>query len=220
MEESANLSKIAYENILEMIVEGKIKLGSLVSQNAICRLLPMSRTPIREALFALESHGILEKKNTKYFVSYLSKEDIIGLYEVRKILEGNSARMCCININSQGRSKIKSLIRNMKVVSESEESDAEEVAKMNGKFHETIANLAGNVFLADFIKEILIKLKIVRISLLVSQDRREEEFKEHEEIANLILNKDPLGAQLAMERHEQAVLDFVEMTTFKKLFIE
>jgi DNA-binding GntR family transcriptional regulator len=220
MVESTNLSRIAYDRILNSIITGRIKLGSPVSQNAFSKILPMSRTPIREALFALEHQGLLVKDGNKYFVSFISKEDIVQLYEVRKILEGNAARLCAEKINSNQRKSLAFLMRTMKMQSESKDAKPEDIASLNGHLHEMIAEIAGNAYLKKFIDETLLQLKIVRISLLVSMERRSEEFKDHQQIIQAILDSDPRRAQEAMEKHEEAVLDFAEKTAFKKLYVE
>ena len=220
MAESTNLSRIAYDQILNSIITGNIKLGSPVSQNAFSKILPMSRTPVREALFALEHQGLLTKDGNKYSVSFISKEDIIQLYEVRKILEGNAARLCAEKINTSQKKSLSFLMKTMKMKSESRDASPEEIANLNGHLHEMIADIAGNAYLKKFIEETLLHLKIVRISLLVSVERRTDEFKDHKQIIEAILDSDPKKAQEAMERHEDAVLDFARKTAFKKLYVE
>ena len=220
MLESPNLSKIAYENILKIITSGEIKLGSQVSQNAISRKLPMSRTPVREALFALESQGLIEKNGTKYYVSYVSKEEVMKLYEARKILEGNSARICAENIDAEGKKKLQLVLRKLKILSESNSATPDQIAAANGNLHQTIAELSGNMYLSKFIMETLLKLRILRISLLISQDRRVEEYKDHQQIVEHIINGDGKTAQAAMEAHEDAVLEFAQKTVFKKFYVD
>lgn len=220
MAENTNLSRIAYDQILNSIIVGNIKLGSPVSQNAFSKILPMSRTPIREALFALEHQGLLTKDGNKYSVSFISKEDIIQLYEVRKILEGNAAKLCAEKINSNQKKSLSFLMKNMKMKSELKDATPEEIANLNGHLHEMIADIAGNEYLKKFLAETLLHLKIVRISLLVSVERRSDEFKDHQQVIEAILNSDPRTAKEAMERHLDAVLDFAKKTAFKKLYVE
>lgn len=50
----------AYEQIYEWIVSGKLKRGEATSELALCRMLDMSRTPIRAALQRLEYEGFLK----------------------------------------------------------------------------------------------------------------------------------------------------------------
>ena len=220
MFESSNLSKIAYENILKLITSGEIKLGSQVSQNELSRKFPMSRTPVREALFALENQGLLEKNGTKYYVSYISKEDVIKLYEVRKILEGGSAKICAMNLNDAGRKRLENIMRKLKILSESEVATPDEIAAENGNLHQTIAEMSGNAYIYKFIMETLLKLRLVRMSLLISQERRVEEYRDHKIIVDHILKGEGEKACAAMQTHEDAVLEFARKTVFKKFYVD
>ncbi len=220
MFDSSNLSKIAYENILKLITSGEIKLGSQVSQNALSRKLPMSRTPVREALFALESQGLLEKNGTKYYVSYISKQDVIKLYEVRKILEGGSAKVCTMNLDDAGRKRLESIIKKIKILSDTDSATPDQIAFENGNLHQTIAELSGNMYIYKYIMETLLKLRLVRMSLLISQERRVEEYRDHKQIVEHILNGDEEKARYAMEMHEDAVLKFAQETVFKKFYVD
>ncbi|MEM4090357.1 MAG: FCD domain-containing protein [Thermoplasmatales archaeon] len=94
--------------------------------------------------------------------------------------------------------------------SESRETTPEEITSMHGNLHEMIAGIAGNECLKRFIAETLLQFKIVRISLLVSVERRSEEFKDHRQIVEAILDIDPKKAQEATEKHQDAVLDFAK----------
>ena len=51
----ATLSEKAYDEIKNAICDGTITAGTLLSENALAQQLGMSRTPVREAMRALES---------------------------------------------------------------------------------------------------------------------------------------------------------------------
>jgi len=79
----------------------------------------------------------------------------------------------------------------VKIQSESKDVKPEDIASLNGQLHKMIAEIAGNAYLKKFIEETLLQLKMVRMNLLVSVERRSKEFKDHQQIIQAILDNNP-----------------------------
>lgn len=216
--EKLSLPKIAYKAIVDSIVEGSLKLGQPVSQTDLTKLLNMSRTPVREALFALERDGIFTKEGRKYSVCYITKKEVLELYEMRKYLESVSTRLCIENMTPELRRKINSHMRKIKEETFSEHFDPNVLADLNGKLHTIIANASNNRYLEKFLHEIVLKLKIVRVAILNSSERRVEEFEEHSRIVERIMEKDVEGAVKEMEEHRDLVIKFTQEKVLDRLF--
>ena len=98
----ATLSEKAYDEIKNAICDGTITAGTLLSENALAQQLGMSRTPVREAMRALESEGWLDiRSGIGAYVRPLSSKDIEDLYEVRCLLEVQAAKTSIFHITDE-----------------------------------------------------------------------------------------------------------------------
>lgn len=82
-------SDLAYERIKEALNSGEIKQGVQIVETNLCKILKMSRTPIREALKKLEAEGYVEYNAGRGFVATeYSIENIRMIYEKIEAVEG------------------------------------------------------------------------------------------------------------------------------------
>ncbi|TRM73887.1 GntR family transcriptional regulator, partial [Sulfolobus sp. B5] len=181
-----SLSQTAYEKILEFVVSGKYRPGSILKEEELASLLNISRTPIREALVRLEKEGIIVKNGKSYSVIPLSESDIIQLYEVRIPLEAEASKLASMRATQE---EIDNMLRLIDQIRNTKENDPLKLANLNGNLHSLIAEASHNKYIVDILNNIRLKLKIVRVTLFTSYQRRDEELKEHEEIVLAIRDK-------------------------------
>ena len=83
-----NLTTLAYESIKKGILEGTLSEGRF-TEESLSLLLGISKSPIREALNALQNEGLIriEPRRGAYLRRFSVKE-VQDLYEVREALEG------------------------------------------------------------------------------------------------------------------------------------
>jgi DNA-binding GntR family transcriptional regulator len=75
------------------ILDGSIKPGQLLHENALAKQLSVSRSPIREALLQLERENLcVSRPNKPAEVRRPSPEEIRQTYTLRAVLEGVAAR--------------------------------------------------------------------------------------------------------------------------------
>ena len=71
----------AYLYLKELILEGKYKAGDRLIERDLAAKMTISRTPIREALFRLESQGFVKTLPRKgVVVSNISEDDVIEVF--------------------------------------------------------------------------------------------------------------------------------------------
>jgi len=209
------LSQTAYEKILEYIVTGKYKPGNPLREEELASTLKISRTPIREALARLEKEGIIIKNGKSYVVIPLTEIDIVQLYEIRISLEPHVAKLAAMRATQD---EIEKMIQILSEIKSSMTSDPLVLANLNGDLHKAIAEASHNKYAAEILENIRLKLKIVRVTLFVSLQRRDEEFREHEGIVMAIKDKNPDLAYELMKEHEENVLDYVKKSIIPILF--
>jgi DNA-binding GntR family transcriptional regulator len=82
----------AYEEIRQAIVEGRYSAGQRLVEKNLAEEFQVSRTPVREALRALESEGlVVSLPNKGAVVRSLSAQDVYDIYDLRVRLESLAA---------------------------------------------------------------------------------------------------------------------------------
>jgi GntR family transcriptional regulator of vanillate catabolism len=151
-------SRVA-QRIRELIVEGELPPGSRVAEAGIAERLGVSRTPVRNALPALASEGLLEPAGKRgYAVRNFTTEDSYKATEIRCVLEGYAARELAARtdrgpIVSELRDVLRegdSIFAKGHVVKDDEES----YAHMNGRFHDLIVGGAQDPLLKDLVQRV------------------------------------------------------------------
>ena len=151
-------SRVA-QRIRELIVEGALPPGKRVAEAAIAERLGVSRTPVRSALPALASEGLLEPAGKRgYAVRNFTIEDSYRATEIRCVLEGYAARELAV------REDRTAVIRNLREALRDGDAifakgyvvkdDEEAYASMNGRFHDLIVNGASDPLLSDLIHRV------------------------------------------------------------------
>lgn len=151
-------SRVA-QRIRELIVEGSLPPGSRVAEAAIAERLGVSRTPVRNALPALASEGLLEPAGKRgYAVRAFTHEDSYRATEIRCLLEGYAARELAARpergpIVSELRDTLRegdAIFAKGHVVKEDEEA----YARMNGRFHDLIVGGASDLLLSELVQRV------------------------------------------------------------------
>ena len=151
-------SRVA-QRIRELIVEGVLLPGTRVAEAMIAERLGVSRTPVRNALPALASEGLLEPAGKRgYAVRHFTIDDSYRATEIRCVLEGFAARELA------GRDDRGPIIESLREILEEGDDifakghvvveDEEAYAAMNGRFHDLIMSGARDPLLSELIQRV------------------------------------------------------------------
>jgi len=151
-------SRVA-QRIRELIVEGTLKPGERVAEAAIAERLGVSRTPVRNALPALASEGLLEPVGKRgYAVRSFTVEDSFRATEIRCVLEGYAARELATR---QDRGPVVAALRETLRQGDAifakghvVKDDENAYAAMNRDFHDLIVSGARDPLLSDLIHRV------------------------------------------------------------------
>ncbi|WP_187640278.1 GntR family transcriptional regulator [Bosea sp. F3-2] len=76
------------ERLRQAIIDGEVELGDALSEDKLATKLGVSRSPVHEALTALEQQGLIDIKPQRgSFVFLPTREDIENLCEFRRMIE-------------------------------------------------------------------------------------------------------------------------------------
>ena len=213
MPNSAKSKKtIVYDNLKRRIITNILKPGDPLNEGVLSKELKISKTPVREALQQLEKKGLVENIPGKgAFVSRFSFQDIRELFEIREILECEITR----RVASTGDLNIAEaqVIRDKFVASDTNGGrTGKSYFSAGDQIHSFIFAAYGN---RKLIREYQgLQEQIVRITLhFFTQNRQEraaESFKEHLEIIDALIARDPLRAEKAIRTHLKNSLEYLK----------
>jgi DNA-binding GntR family transcriptional regulator len=86
--ETSDLTRAAVEALREMIVRRQLAPGAQIRQVELASRLGLSRSPLRQALSALETEGLVTHEQQRgYFVVRMSVDHLTQIYRMRELLE-------------------------------------------------------------------------------------------------------------------------------------
>ena len=110
-EELSPIRDKVYLYIKQAIMQGLYKSGDRIIERELADQLNVSRTPIREALFRLESQGFVKTLPRKgVIVSKLSSEEIIEIFTILSVLESLAMKMAALKAEQSHRDELSSII--------------------------------------------------------------------------------------------------------------
>jgi GntR family transcriptional repressor for pyruvate dehydrogenase complex len=212
------LSEIIVSEIEESILSGDLKVGEkLPSEQALASQFEVSRNVVREALKILQERGLIEiMDGSGAFVS-LPKSEVTtnalgryirltgahqavkNLYEVRRILEGQNARMAAERAQE---SDLEELRHYLAVMQENKDNRfIEKWTEADLDFHIAVARATHNPFMALLLEPLVGQLREVISEGYYQPEAVESGFQAHTVILNCVEKGDAEGAYTAMLAH-------------------
>src|SRR5579864_1565651 len=107
-----SLAAAVVERLRDQILNGKLREGEQLRQDAIAAEFQISRIPVREALSHLAAEGLITiVANRGAVVSALAPEEIGELFEARAVLECYMIRQAIPNIKEQDFKRAEDILR-------------------------------------------------------------------------------------------------------------
>src|ERR1700684_3979730 len=118
-----SLAAAVVERLREKIINGELREGEQLRQDAIAAEFQISRIPIREALSHLAAEGLITiVPNRGAVVSALSPQEIMQLFETRAVLECYILRQAIANFTEKDFQAAEEVLQHFE---ESLENDAD-----------------------------------------------------------------------------------------------
>jgi len=152
--EHMSLRQKAYEDIMQEIVTCRLLPGATISELQFVERFQVSKTPIREALTALQKDGLVHyTPNRGFMVAPISIRDVQEIFEARIFFETTLFHLALGNITDENIA----VLENLSQVEDNLNSPAEMDINMktNEQFHLEIARIAGNNRLLSYYRSLL-----------------------------------------------------------------
>jgi len=188
------------DRLRDQIFAKQLVPGSWLDEQSLAEQFGISRTPMREAIKALASEGLVTMKLRRgAYVTEVNRSDLDQIFTVLSLLEGQAAKEAAIKATEDELNLLDHLHHRLETAAA--DRDIEQFFEINGKFHELIQQIAGNRWMNGVIDDLRKVLKLHRKDSLTSTGRLQNSLIEHREILRSILKRDELAAQVAMRKH-------------------
>lgn len=198
-----SLGDRVYELLKEMILEGKIPLGTRLIEKNLAKRLDISRSPLREAIQRLQFEGLVRTVPRKgSYVIQFSAQELTDIFRVREQLEALAARLAATRITNRRLDTIENdLLRVQEILESSEEESYPRESERD--FHETILHASGNGRLIDIMTTLHSQLQLLRRRSGASPERARKSLREHFAILETLRARDGEQAHERMRVHIQ-----------------
>ena len=194
------MSVPVYDQLRALILSDEFGPDTMLVETALAGRLGVSRTPIREALRRLEQDGLVERTSRGTRVVERSPEQILEIYELRILLEGQAARTAAERATSLDINRLRAIHEQMLSAGPDDDDDR---VRLNRLFHEALWAASHNGTLVEVIERLIAHLHPQ--TTLRYPGRWDSILKEHGELLQAITeHRADDAAAIATEHMTQA----------------
>lgn len=204
---SISLTALVTDRLRKAILDAEFGLGEALSEDKLATALGVSRTPVRDALTALQVQGLIDIRPQRgSYVFMPTRQDVEQLCEFRRILEVQAVEL------SATRNKITTLSRIRHALAQMAQAKLENnhlaLAQADTDFHSAFVENSGNKYLVESYAVSSGRFIALRSHMLMAVgDVRERSMSEHEAIVNAFEQGDILSAENILSEHINKALD-------------
>lgn len=191
------LNSLLAKEIRAAIVSGRYQPGDRLVEGRLAEDFGVSRIPVREALRALASEGLVRIEPRKgASVESLSRETAGEMVEVRATLEGLNARLAARHCSPELIARLQGVLAEGNAAAST--GSAQVLARLNAEYHDLLAQAGMNRILGDMMRQLRERTSVY---FGPSLDVAERSWQEHSAILQAIISGDEELAALLAARH-------------------
>jgi DNA-binding GntR family transcriptional regulator len=132
-----------YQRLRDLIMNGDIAAGQLITIQTLAEAFGVSMMPIREALLRLVAEqALVTVTGGSVEIPHLSPERLIDLTRVRIVIEGTVAEWAVDGVSGEAIERLEQIERDIEQAIERQE--VKSFVKQNREFHATLYRLSGS----------------------------------------------------------------------------
>lgn len=192
-----------YRILRDRIIRGDFAPGARLSETEIASIYAVSRQPVREAFIKLAEEMLVEVRPQRgTFVSLISVPAVTTARFIREAVEADIVRRVAQTADDAAIATLDAQIRAQNALVT---AGGEAFMAADEQFHRTLAEIAGQGAVADYLENLKIQMNRVRY-ISVRQPSRSRLVAQHTEVVEAIRARDPSRAEAAMRTHLQEIL--------------
>jgi DNA-binding GntR family transcriptional regulator len=183
--EVRSLADVVVQDLRTRILDGRLRLGESLSENALAAELGISKTPVREALLRLRIEGlvdVLPQRGT--YVFRLGADQVGMISELREVLEVAAATAAMKHHRAQLAARMSKIVREMRKAYEA--GDRVAYATLDGQFHGSILDVCGNTYMRDAYDPVGFRMQALRARLTDKDTLNRQSLQDHCEMLRLV----------------------------------
>jgi len=196
-----------YEQLRKGILEGRFAPGARLVEARIATELGVSRTPVREALHALEREGFLEAiPRVGYAVHGIRREELQEICAIRAVNERLAADWASERITPE---EVRALEENLTAAEDEVRAGRPEAfVERDGEFHEILVGASRSARLVELCQNLRRHMLVYRLQSLYTDENALRAIEGHRQILVALKAKDRNRLGSAITAHlEQVKLD-------------
>jgi DNA-binding GntR family transcriptional regulator len=198
-----------HQRVLGAIVEHRLPPGTKLGEERLAGVFGVSRTQIRQVIERLAHDRIVTVvPNRGAFVSSPTVEEAREVFAARRVIEPELIRQALRAATAADIKRLRAHVARESAAREAHDKRA--IIRLSGEFHQLIAEIAGNRYLAKSLRE-LETLTCLVIILYDAPNVPACPYHEHADLVDLIEARDERRAAEQMVehlRHVEASLEF------------
>lgn len=146
-----SLAEYIVEDLERKIIDGKLKPGQRLIEQALCDTFGVSRAPVREAFHILENRGFVVREPRKgVSVAKATRQEAEDIYRIRASLEGLATALAVQKRTPELLGALKRMQERM--IQAAKKKDIPRYHERNRQFHDLIIGACGNPRLIQLIR--------------------------------------------------------------------
>ncbi|WP_096203290.1 GntR family transcriptional regulator [Bacillus sp. FJAT-45350] len=219
-EEMIPIRERAYRYLKNLILEGEFKAGDRLIERELAEKLNISRTPIREALFRLESQGFVETVPRKgVVVSKISTEDIIEVFTILSSLEVLVAKLAAQKMSESTQKEFDKWIYKIQAVLDGK--DDYDISKLHIEISHVLYQAAKSPKLYEMLVDLIDYIRAFANIGHKMEGRMEESMREHLHVLKAVRNQEVEMAEnltkIHIENSKKAFIDSIKANKKEKV---
>lgn len=198
--------EIVYDFIRKCIIDGTLAPGEKIIDSEIASLFSVSRTPVREAILALESQKLVKiTPGRGTTVSHFDMTSIKTLYEAIISIETSALSIAFLMINDEVIKELKEI--NNRFLSSADSNDLERIRAIDNEFHQVFFNIANNTYLNSFHSQLKIHTTRVENIFFRRYEEVEKSYSVHEQLIKYLEERDLENARIMLALNWMNILN-------------
>lgn len=195
-------SDTAYEKIRSFILYGEARPGMQLTEERLCEIAGVSRTPVRDAVQRLENEMLVVRSASKRLsVADWSDDEIDEMFALRAMLECHAAERAARRMDENGLDRLRKVNGDLTRAVQLATPDITGFLEANRQFHDLILEYAQSPRLSKLLPALVEQPVVRRTANQYSGDDLIQSAKDHDELIAAFAAGDKDWAGAVMTSH-------------------